>query len=62
MCGFYGDGGEDVGEEFGGGGGQGVTAGDNGAEGVLALVIGGFMYFGLSLHAGVTSLVGRSFL
>jgi hypothetical protein len=45
VRGLNGDGGEDVGEEFGGRGGQGVTAGDNGAEGVLALVIGGFVDF-----------------
>jgi hypothetical protein len=49
---FYGDGGEDMCEVFGDGGGDGVVARDNGAEGVLALVISGFMDFWLSLHAG----------
>ena len=58
VGGLDGDGGEDVGKVFGDGGGYGVAARDNGAEGVLALVIWGFVDFWLSLHAGVTSLVG----
>jgi hypothetical protein len=46
---FYGDG---VSKVFRDGGGDRVTARDDGAEGVLALVICGFVDFGLSLHAG----------
>jgi hypothetical protein len=52
VCGFYGDWGEDLGEEFGGGGGEGVAARDDGADGVLSLVVGGFVDLGLALHAG----------
>ena len=61
VHGLYGDGGENFSEEFGGGGGEGVGTRDYGAEGVLALVVGGFVDLGLALYAGVTSLVGRIF-
>jgi hypothetical protein len=37
---------------FSRGGGEGVAARDDGAEGVLSLVIGGFVDLGLALHAG----------
>ena len=52
VYGFYGDGGEYLGEEFSGGGGERVATRDDGAEGVLTLVVGGFVDLGLALHAG----------